>query len=78
MGIWKFYSHFACHENGACEIDVIILESEMKQHKGNYQPFYSHVQNLQFMINTNTKDIIIGKLVGIKKKLITSSLHLIT
>jgi hypothetical protein len=59
-----------------CEIDVIILESSNETTVIN-NPF-THVRTFQFMINNNTKDIIIGKLIGINKKInINFSLHLI-
>jgi hypothetical protein len=41
MGIGSFIPILHAIENGACEIDVIILESENNETTGNYQPFYS-------------------------------------
>jgi NTE family protein len=71
-GFGSFIPILHAIENGACEIDVIILESENNEttQKVITNPFTLMFRTFQFMINTNnTKDIIIGKLVGINKKI---------
>lgn len=59
-------------ENGACEIDVIILKEENKEI---INPFIKNqftllLRTFQFMDSiNNNKDILIGKLAGINKKI---------
>jgi predicted patatin/cPLA2 family phospholipase len=58
-------------ENGACDIDVIILENENKETKYPIitNPFSLLFRTFKFMNHQNsTKDIIIGKLIGLNKK----------
>ena len=58
-------------ENGATNIDVIILESEenTKISKTINNPFSLLLRTFRFMNNQNTsKDLIIGKLVGLNQK----------
>jgi len=59
-------------ENGATEIDVIILESENnnKKHPAIKNPFSLLFRTFKFMNHQNSsKDIIIGKLVGLNQKI---------
>jgi predicted patatin/cPLA2 family phospholipase len=58
-------------ENGACDIDVIILENENKDTKHSVitNPFSLLFRTFKFINHQNsTKDIIIGKLIGLNKK----------
>ncbi|CAH8282205.1 putative patatin/cPLA2 family phospholipase [Mariniflexile fucanivorans] len=58
-------------ENGACEIDVIILENENSSTKYPRitNPFSLLFRTFKFMNHQNsTKDIIIGKLIGLNRK----------
>ncbi|MFT5886088.1 MAG: NTE family protein [Arcticibacterium sp.] len=58
-------------ENGASDIDVIILESEngSSNHPVINNPFSLLLRTFKFMNNqSNSKDIIIGKLVGLNRK----------
>lgn len=59
-------------ENGASEIDVIILEDEYKniKHPIITNPFSLLFRTYKFINHQNsTKDIIIGKLVGLSQKI---------
>ena len=58
-------------ENGATAIDVIILENEenLKTNKSVTNPFSLLLRTFRFMNHQNiSKDLIIGKLVGLNKK----------
>ncbi|CAH8281881.1 putative patatin/cPLA2 family phospholipase [Mariniflexile fucanivorans] len=58
-------------ENGACDIDVIILENENRNTKYPVitNPFSLLFRTFKFMNHQNsTKDIIIGKLIGLNRK----------
>lgn len=58
-------------QNGACDIDVIILENENNniKHPMITNPFSLLFRTFKFMNHQNsTKDIIIGKLIGLNKK----------
>lgn len=58
-------------ENGACDIDVIILENEENhiKHPKIKNPFSLLFRTFKFMSHHNSsKDIIIGKLTGLKRK----------
>ncbi|MFD2917223.1 patatin-like phospholipase family protein [Psychroserpens luteus] len=58
-------------ENGACDIDVIILENENNDTKYPIitNPFSLLFRTFKFMNHQNSaKDIIIGKLIGLNKK----------
>lgn len=71
-GFGSFIPILHALDNGACSIDVIILESEHHEKIQNFikNPFSLMFRTFQFMLNTNnTKDIIIGKLIGLNKKI---------
>lgn len=70
-GFGSYVPLLAAIENGACEIDVIILESEHKTKKNAIikNPFSLLFRTFKFMNHQNSsKDIVIGKLIGINKK----------
>jgi NTE family protein len=70
-GFGSFIPILHAIENDACEIDVIILENEEEKmvHPTIKNPFSLLFRTLQFMkYSNNTKDIVIGKLVGLNKK----------
>lgn len=70
-GFGSFVPILAAIENGACEIDVIILENEngINKHPIIKNPFSLLFRTFKFMNYQNSsKDIIIGKLIGLNKK----------
>jgi predicted patatin/cPLA2 family phospholipase len=70
-GFGSFIPILCAIENGACDIDVIILENENEtsNHPIIKNPFSLLFRTLSFMNNQNSsKDIIIGKLVGLNQK----------
>jgi NTE family protein len=71
-GFGSFVPIMSAIENGACDIDVIILESESG--KSNLpiikNPFALLFRTFKFMNRQNSnKDVIIAKLVGLKQKI---------
>lgn len=71
-GFGSFVPILCAIENGATEIDVIILENEIenKQHPMIKNPFSLLFRTFRFMNHQNSsKDVIIGKLVGLNQKI---------
>ena len=71
-GFGNFVPISCAIENGATEIDVIILENEVQtMHLPDVtNPFSLLFRTFQFMKNTNnSKDIIIGKLIGLNQNI---------
>ena len=71
-GFGSFVPILAAIENGATEIDVIILESEngIKKHPIIKNPFSLLFRTFKFMNHQNSsKDITIGKLIGLNQKI---------
>lgn len=71
-GFGSFVPILAAIENGATEIDVIILESENENIKNPIikNPFSLLFRTFKFMNHQNSsKDIIIGKLIGLNQKI---------
>jgi len=71
-GFGSFIPIMCAIENGACDIDVIILENEVEiaKHPIIKNPFSLLFRTFQFMIDRNSsKDVIIGKLAGMNKKI---------
>lgn len=70
-GFGSFVPILAAIDKGACDIDVIILESEEQANKNPIikNPFSLLFRTFKFMNHQNSsKDIIIAKLVGLNKK----------
>jgi predicted patatin/cPLA2 family phospholipase len=70
-GFGSYVPLLAAIENGACDIDVIILESEHQTKKNPIikNSFSLLFRTFKFMNHQNSsKDIIIGKLIGLNKK----------
>ena len=71
-GFGSFVPILAAIENGATEIDVIILESESENIRNPMikNPFSLLFRTFKFMNHQNSsKDIIIGKLIGLNQKI---------
>ena len=70
-GFGSFIPILCAIENGATDIDVIILDNEFttKWNKSVTNPFSLLLRTFRFMNTQNiSKDLIIGKLVGLNKK----------
>jgi predicted patatin/cPLA2 family phospholipase len=77
-GFGNFIPILCALENGATEIDVIILENETyeKKHPILTNPFALLFRTFKFMNNQSTsKDIIIGKLMGMNKEITINFYH---
>lgn len=77
-GFGNFIPILCALENGATEIDVIILENETneKKHPIFNNPFALIFRTFKFMNNQSTsKDIIIGKLMGMNKEITINFYH---
>lgn len=77
-GFGNFIPILCALENGATEIDVIILENETneKKHPIFNNPFALLFRTFKFMNNQSTsKDIIIGKLMGMNKEITINFYH---
>ena len=71
-GFGSFIPILYAIESGACDIDVILLESEDNVKKGTIitNAFSLLFRTFKFMNSQNSnKDIIIGKLMGLNKKI---------
>ncbi len=71
-GFGSFVPILCAIENGACDIDVIILENENNNsmHPIIKNPFSMLFRTFKFLNHQNsTKDIIIGKLIGMNKQI---------
>lgn len=72
-GFGNFIPILTALDNGATEIDVIILESESKdkKHPIYNNPFALLFRTFKFMNNqSSSKDIVIGRLMGMNKEVI--------
>ena len=77
-GFGNFIPILCALDNGATEIDVIILENETneKKHPIFNNPFALLFRTFKFMNNQSTsKDIIIGKLMGMNKEITINFYH---
>jgi predicted patatin/cPLA2 family phospholipase len=71
-GFGNFIPIMYAIESGACEIDVIVLDEENQEKRGEMitNAFSLLFKTFKFMNNQNSsKDLIIGKLVGINKNI---------
>jgi len=71
-GFGNFIPILTAIENGACDIDVIILETENEEIKNPIikNPFSLLIKTYNFMNHQNSnKDVVIGKLAGLEQKI---------
>lgn len=77
-GFGNFVPILCALENGATEIDVIILENEKEEikHPIFNNPFALLFRTFKFMSNqSSSKDIVIGKLMGMNKEISINFYH---